>query len=257
MTPPRVLLVDDDAAIRRFVALALEDEPLELLTVGSAEDALVVLRTGPVQLVLTDLMLPGASGADLLQTLRSTPGLGPVAHVAVLSAGLDSATRQRLQTLGAWRLLHKPVALAELQGCVQEALALHGSPMAAPAPVPAPTPPDGDDRLTNEERAAIAQHFGGNGTLFLAFRDSCQQLFTHDLLEGQRACDALDLPAMHRLAHSLKSVLASLGHAQASAQARQLENACAQAAEPADIAVLWVGLHAALTPLARPPSADK
>jgi len=67
----------------------------------SVAAAIQILHATPVQLVLTDLMLPGASGVDLLQQLRAAPELRGQAKVVVLSAGLTTAARQQLAPLGA------------------------------------------------------------------------------------------------------------------------------------------------------------
>ena len=57
----RVLLVEDDPSIRRFVQLALEDSEVELVQAGSLAAAINALRTGPSVLILCDLMLPDGS----------------------------------------------------------------------------------------------------------------------------------------------------------------------------------------------------
>jgi CheY-like chemotaxis protein len=85
---PRVVCVDDDASIRRFVELALEDLPVELLTCADATTARELLRQGPVALLITDLMMPGESGFELLASLMADPALRGGALLAVFSAGL-------------------------------------------------------------------------------------------------------------------------------------------------------------------------
>ena len=70
---PAVLLVEDDASIARFVALALEGLPLTLVSCTSAEQAQQLLQTQPFALLITDLMLPGASGVELIEWLRRSP----------------------------------------------------------------------------------------------------------------------------------------------------------------------------------------
>lgn len=62
MNRPRVLLVEDDPSLRRFVALALDELDIQLLRCASVAEAVEVLSQGPVRLVLTDLMMPGESG---------------------------------------------------------------------------------------------------------------------------------------------------------------------------------------------------
>ncbi|KAB0584742.1 response regulator [Ideonella dechloratans] len=85
MNEPRVLLVEDDAAIRQFVTLALEDLPVALHACATVDQALSVLREGPVSLVLTDLHLVGDSGLRLLERLAADPALRGSARLAVFS----------------------------------------------------------------------------------------------------------------------------------------------------------------------------
>ena len=70
MALPRVLLLEDDPAVRRFVALALEPLPLQLLPCGTLAEARALLEHTPVQLVLMDLALPDGSGLELLPSLQ-------------------------------------------------------------------------------------------------------------------------------------------------------------------------------------------
>ncbi|TXC67071.1 response regulator [Piscinibacter aquaticus] len=73
MNRPRVLLVDDDPSIRRFVALALEDLDLELVEAGSVAQARERLAEGAgYALIVTDLMMPGRPGSTCCSTWPSS-----------------------------------------------------------------------------------------------------------------------------------------------------------------------------------------
>lgn len=242
---PRVLLVDDDAAIRRLVALTLEDLEIELLTCPGVEQALGVLRAAPVRLLVVDLMMPGITGLELLQQLAADPALRGGARLAVYSAGLTATLRTQLAELGVWRALDKPVSVQALEALVVEALGLPAPAAAAPAPAQAGPPPLGPG-----EQAALAQNFGGDLGLFTAFRASAWAQFDHDLAAGDRALAAGDLAALRRLAHSLKGVLLTLGLEAAAGPARALE-ACAGRGDAAACAGLWHQLRTTL-PRLRP-----
>lgn len=237
---PRVLLIEDDASLQRFVALALDEFEIELRVVADVDSALAELASAPVALILSDLMLPGRSGFELIDALAAQPELQGGARLVVFSAGLNPQTRQRLERPQVWGLLSKPCSLAELELCVREALVAPARPPAAPQQAE----PAGDELAAS----AIQTHFGGNEALYRAFRASCLQQFRADLAEGDRALNAADAPALHRLAHSLKSVLLTLGHAEASALARALE-ACCEQADEAGAAALWQSLRAELEAL--------
>lgn len=229
---PRVVVLDDDPAIRRLVELILEDEALTLIACGSVAQARAALAQAPARLLLTDLMMPGETGLDLLEQWRADPALPRPARVVVFSAGLDASTRARLARLGVWRLLTKPVAVEELRGVVRQALDLGERAYAegasvAPAvaqPVPMPSPAGEEARAR-----AIAGQFAGQPGLYDAFRSSCLALFRDDLAQGDVACSAGDAATLRRLAHSLKGVLHGLGEPVAGDAAARLDLAAQQA----------------------------
>src|SRR5262245_66045193 len=70
---PTVLVVDDEPAIVDSLQKILERESLRVMTAGSGGEALELIRRHPVSVLLTDLMMPGMSGVDLL---RASMGVG-------------------------------------------------------------------------------------------------------------------------------------------------------------------------------------
>lgn len=223
---PVVLLVEDDPSVARFVEMALDTLPVSVHICPCVESALVWLQAHRAALVITDLMMPGESGAGLLRRMQATPALAAGARVVVLSAGLDHAVRQDLIACGAWRALDKPVPVAALEACVREALADGPAAAAVPpadgAPAPQGTaPPD-------PVQAAIGEYFGGDAALFHRYRASCIAQFTYDAAEGDRALRSADLKALRRLGHSLGGVLRTLGRREDAVLARQMEEAALQ-----------------------------
>jgi len=65
-----ILIVDDDALLRRSLAFNLEQAGYRASTAGTAEDALAQVRLEPPDLVLLDISLPGMDGLDALRALR-------------------------------------------------------------------------------------------------------------------------------------------------------------------------------------------
>lgn len=240
---PAVLLVEDDASIARFVTLALEGMPLTLVSCASAEQAQSLLQSQPFALLITDLMLPGASGVELIEWLRSSPQAG--CSAVVFSAGVRADVALRLEQLQVWGVLRKPVSVAQLVDCVESVLAAQpaGSPapasvQAAEADVPADMPADGGP-------AAVSSYFGGDAALFHSYRASCLAQLPDDVALGENLLAARDAAALRRLAHNLKSVLRLLGHEQASGLAQTLEQACL-ASDWAGATDAWRQLGAAL-----------
>ncbi|GAP36903.1 response regulator [Piscinibacter sakaiensis] len=217
MSAPRVLLLEDDASIRRFVAMALELSGIELLECETVAQALQTLRGGPVRLIITDLMLRNESGFDLLKALDEAPTLAADARIAVFSAGLNTPTLKRLAGHRIWRVLSKPTTVAALEDCVRDALA--DTPASEPgAPEPATSP---------DEAQAIALHFGGEVRLFRTYRAACLTQFALDVAGGDSAVARRDAAELRRLGHSLKSVLKMLGQPEAAERAAALDRAAA------------------------------
>lgn len=214
----RLLLIEDDASIARFVALALEElagrDPaapaVELTVVHDLAAAREALAAGRWQLVISDLMLPDGSAESLLAEGRAVaPGAPPW---LVLSAGLQPERRRALEAAGVARTLRKPVGLAELLDAVAALLR-------------------GERAVTPAEPAAVAdpvqKHFGGDRLLFESFRATCLERFADDLAQGDAALAAGDMAALRRVAHGLKAVLELIGEPALSARARALEDAAA------------------------------
>jgi two-component system, OmpR family, response regulator len=111
MTGNRVLAVDDEPRILRFVARALAAEGLEVDTAADGETALRMAATRAYDVVILDLVMPGTGGIHVLERLlRNKPGQA----VVVLSCQCDTASKVRCLDMGAIDFLGKPFALEEL-----------------------------------------------------------------------------------------------------------------------------------------------
>lgn len=107
----RILIVEDEARIRAFLARAFEAEGFSVDVVGLGEQGLSRALTGCYDLVILDLMLPGRDGLDTLEELHRRCAELPV---LILSARTDLATKLRGFELGAVDYVAKPFALGEL-----------------------------------------------------------------------------------------------------------------------------------------------
>ena len=107
----RILVVEDEARIRAFLARAFEAEGFTVDVVKDGEQGLLLALTGSYEIVILDLLLPGRDGLEVLEELhRQRPGL----PVLILSARADLATRLRGFELGAVDYMAKPFSLDEL-----------------------------------------------------------------------------------------------------------------------------------------------
>lgn len=115
----RVLIVDDEATVREVLLRTLEEQGYLCLTAANAAEALAVLQTCPVDLVLSDIVMPGKSGVELLKEIRA---LCPDTAVMMLSAVVDTQTAIMAMKLGAYDYLMKPFNLEEVLLSVERVL---------------------------------------------------------------------------------------------------------------------------------------
>src|SRR4051794_4319325 len=115
----RVLLVDDEPDQVALLRAMLIPLGMDVSTAESAEQALQVFRRHPVDLVVTDLHLPGASGIDLIRQLRQVET--PPAVVLITGEGSVASAVDALK-LGASDYLQKPIDPMRLVTLVQELL---------------------------------------------------------------------------------------------------------------------------------------
>lgn len=114
-----VLIVDDEEPIRNALLRFLKGLELPGITAASGAEALELLRTTPVALMLADIRMPGMSGIDLVpQALALAPDLA----VVMLSAVNDATTAALCMQRGAMDYLIKPLDLDDLERAVQGAL---------------------------------------------------------------------------------------------------------------------------------------
>ena len=108
----RVLVVDDDARIRRSTASALSRIGFHVITADDGGPALLIAEQTPPDLAIIDLNMP-TYGLDVVRTLKAR--YGAAVWVAVLSGQDDEETRQECYLAGADDVLVKPAAVAEVR----------------------------------------------------------------------------------------------------------------------------------------------
>jgi putative two-component system response regulator len=115
----RILVIDDEDVIRNLMLEILEVAGHEVVGAETAERALELLEESDFELVVSDVIMPGLSGLELLGSVRARRASLPV--VLVTGAGTYDTLSQAL-TRGAAGLVTKPFAHAELQNAVADAL---------------------------------------------------------------------------------------------------------------------------------------
>jgi len=120
----RILVVDDDAAIRTVVREALRREGHSVETAGSLAEFRRVIKSFEPQVLITDVILPDGNGLDMVPELIVE---FPTMPIIVLSAQNTFTTAVRATEQGAFDYLPKPFDLAELGRAVSDALAMRSA----------------------------------------------------------------------------------------------------------------------------------
>ena len=150
MTPPTVLVADDDRSIRTVLTQALGRSGYQVRTTGTAATLWRWVEEGEGDLVITDVVMPDENGLDLIPRIRR---IRPDLRVVVMSAQSTLMTAVKAAQRGAFEYLPKPFDLQELLAVVSRALAAP-APEQPAGPV---TPRDADERLPLIGRSAAMQ----------------------------------------------------------------------------------------------------
>ncbi|MGH9653112.1 MAG: sigma-54-dependent transcriptional regulator, partial [Bryobacteraceae bacterium] len=116
---PRILVVDDDESLRRVTQVQLEQAGFQTQTAADGSEALAALQKAPVQLVITDLKMPGMSGLELLRRIRAEY---PEVVVVVITAYGTVESAVEAMRAGAYDYITKPVHPEELELVAKRAL---------------------------------------------------------------------------------------------------------------------------------------
>ncbi len=127
----KILIVDDDADILTILRGMLKREKFEVMDALCAEEALDILENQDVDLVISDLVMPGMSGKDLLKELREQDSTIPVIFVS--GTGNDNEWLQAVRS-NACAFIEKPFHRETLLDAIQKAF------QESPSPVPKASP---------------------------------------------------------------------------------------------------------------------
>jgi two-component system KDP operon response regulator KdpE len=119
MNPARILIVDDEPPIRRFLRTALAAQGYRVEEAESGEAALDFLRRNPVDLIVLDLGLPGMDGLAVVRAVREGSAATPI---VILSSRDDEAGKVAALDLGADDYVAKPFGMEELSARIRAAL---------------------------------------------------------------------------------------------------------------------------------------
>jgi len=119
MRKVKILVVDDEHLIRWSLEQNLKKQGYEVLTAGSGEDALRIIREDPPELVLLDIQLPGISGLEVLEKIKEMDE-DIIVIMVTAHGGLETAVTA--MRIGAYDYLNKPFNLDEMAIVIRKAL---------------------------------------------------------------------------------------------------------------------------------------
>ena len=125
--PASIVVIDDNASNLEFVAEALARLGLRILTSTQPEAGLALVAAHNALIVLTDLIMPGINGYQLLRMVKQ---LNPAIDVILMSASDPQSDANTMELAAGF--LRKPIPMAELRECVARLLEKRQRPVPTP-----------------------------------------------------------------------------------------------------------------------------
>jgi two-component system response regulator PilR (NtrC family) len=119
----QILVVDDELSMREFLKILLEKEGYAARTAATAADAMALLRQTPIDLVISDIKMPGGSGLSFLEELRAEGLQTPVILITAYASPEDAV---RAMKGGAYDYITKPFNVVEIKEIIKNALMTSG-----------------------------------------------------------------------------------------------------------------------------------
>ncbi|MET0809460.1 MAG: response regulator transcription factor [Pseudoxanthomonas sp.] len=129
--PARVLVIDDEPQIRKFLDISLRTQGYQVLLAANGEEGLAALATQGADLVVLDIGLPDRDGHEVLKELRQWSQ----APVIMLTVRAGEAEKVAALDAGANDYVTKPFGIQELMARIRALLRLHGADPHAALPV--------------------------------------------------------------------------------------------------------------------------
>lgn len=134
-----ILIVDDQPEVRRVLRAGIEtlDPEFVVLDLPSAEESLVVISIQPVDLLITDIHLPGMSGLDLMKKIRKR---NPSLKLILITGLADPNIHSQLANSDAEAFFIKPIPMAPFLDAVENALGARAISVEIALPIPKTKP---------------------------------------------------------------------------------------------------------------------
>lgn len=120
----KILVVDDEQNIRNILREALKKEAHEVFEAGSGQEATEILDGNAIEIMITDLVMPGKTGLDLIMEIKERM---PKLNIIAISGGGGINGRfdylPIAQLIGADNIIRKPFTMTDIKKTVSELLA--------------------------------------------------------------------------------------------------------------------------------------
>ena len=119
---PTILIVEDEASIRKLAAVNLRARGYDVIAVESAEEGLIQLPGHPIALILLDIKLPGMRGWEFLTAIAGDPRVAQNIPVIIMSASATDAQEKAPSYANVVKILTKPFSTQALMQAVADVL---------------------------------------------------------------------------------------------------------------------------------------
>ena len=228
----RALIADDNRLNQRVVGKVLETAGYEVVFAGNGDDALEIIDSGTINIVLMDVNMPVLNGLDATKHYRVSALDLPHLPIIGLTADATPRMEQRCLEAGMDACIAKPIDAHRLLSIMEQFIGKGSTDAAQTLNEPAanivmlPTV-ETDESSLDETRLRELEALGGTGFL----REMLSSLMTDVetlMIDLQRAQGQNDLYLFRDLAHSIRSCAANLGAESLCRQAERLERLSAE-----------------------------
>lgn len=115
-----ILIVDDEASLRKSIVRHLKLEGFNTLSASTANDALEILQTKKIHFVLSDIRMPKLDGVELVEKIREINTSVPV---VVLMTGYSQYTKENILKKGAQDMISKPFDVDYISQLIRDSVA--------------------------------------------------------------------------------------------------------------------------------------
>jgi CheY-like chemotaxis protein len=120
--PPRVLVVDDDNAIRTLLTTVLTRNGYSVESVHNGEEAIETIVGSEFDAIILDLMMPKVDGFEVIEQLERMEGSERLKRCVIVLTAVSEKDLRKLDDSLVFRVIRKPFDLAELVGTVGECI---------------------------------------------------------------------------------------------------------------------------------------